>query len=165
MKTGVNVLVVVGLVCGLSTLGWAQDGNKGEQRAEKRAEKIGEIKAKRDAKFDEHMAQWQKRHDEFIAKLTERLANCKRLTADERTGIVDFFEQQYKENVSFREGQHEENMKFLDTLVDPTLTHAQIREKIKAFMATQKGENQEHRAQQKDERQAERDKIKAEKKD
>jgi len=170
MKTCVGVLAV-SVFCVIGATAMAADkpggnANKGEKRAEKITEKIAEKKEARDAKHDARMAEWQKRHDAFIAKLKERLANNTKLTDAEKTDVVAFFEQQYKENVAFRSEQHEENMKFFDTLIGGTDTTAeQIKAQIKAHFASQKSENQEHRATQQGERKAEREKIKAEKQD
>jgi hypothetical protein len=181
MKTCVGMLAVsVFCVIGATAMAGDKPGenaNKGAKRAEKIAERkeardakhdarMAERKEARDAKHDARMAEWQKRHDAFIANLTARLANNKKLTDAEKTDIVAFFEKQYKENVTFRSEQHDENMKFFDTLIGGTDTTAeQIKAQLKAHFAKQKGENQEHRATQQAERKAEREKIKAEKKD
>ena len=133
MKTCMEMLAV-SVFCVIGATAMAADkpgarANKGE----KRAEKIAEKKEARDAQHDARMAERQKRHDAFIAKLKERLAINKKLTEAEKTDLVVFFEQQYKENVAFRSGQHEENMKFLDTVSGETsTTKDQIKAQIKA---------------------------------
>jgi hypothetical protein len=144
----------------------ARIAERTEDREAKRDARIADRKEERDARHDKRMTEWQKRHNAFIAKLKSRLAKIKKLTDEEKTDIVAFYEQQYQENVEHRSQQHEENMKFFDALIDETgATAEQIKAQIKAHFAKQKEENQEHRAEQQGERKAEREKIKAEKQD
>ena len=165
MKTCVG-MVAVSVLCVMGLTAMADEnpvGNTGKGR--RRAERIGEIKERRETKYDTRMAEWQKHHDAFIAKLNDRLAKSKRLTDAEKTEIVAFFEEQYKENTTFRAQQHEENMNFLDTLMgENDLTKDQLLAKIKEHFAAQKVENKEHRATQQGERKVEREKIKTERK-
>ena len=164
MKTCVEMLAV-SVFCVIGATAMAADKpGENANKGEKRAEKIAERKEARDVKHDAKMVEWQKRHDAFIAKLTARLANTKKLTDAEKAEIMAFNEQQYQENVAYRSGQHEENMKFLDTLTGDT-TAEQIKAQVKAHFAKQKGENQEHRATQQGERKAEHEKIKVQKQD
>lgn len=128
-----------------------------------RSQWIEKMKEERDAEFKSRMAEFQKKHDEMIATRKEQLAKNKRLTDAEKQGVINFCEQQYKESVDFRNTQHAETMKFLDSLARQTdLTKDQIKDKLKAFMEQQKAENKDNRAKKKEERQAERAKVKSE---
>jgi uncharacterized protein YpuA (DUF1002 family) len=159
MKTMAGILTAC-VLTGVGTSVWT--ANAGESgTATNAGQRIEQNKEKREARFNEHMAKWQQKHAEAVAKLKERLANNKRLTDEEKQEIVNFFEQQYKENREFRTAQHEETMQFLNSLGDQSdLTKEQVKEKIKAFVDQQKAENKEHREKQKEERKAERAKFK-----
>lgn len=168
MKTRMWMMVAVGVFCGAGLTAMAGDacGENGQGGAKggNRSANIAKIKEKREAKYTEKTAQWEKKHADFGVKLNERLAKNKKLSDADKAEILSFFEEQYGENTAFRDEQHGENMAFLDSLADSGLSKDQIKEKIKAHVATQKDESKEHRASQAQERKALREKIGCERK-
>lgn len=135
---------------------------KGEALSAKRMEKITRFKEHCAERYAARTDKRTTRHAAFLAKLNAKLTRNDILSASEKTEIVAFFEEQYKENTEFRSAQYEANTRFLDGLSESIdLPKSEFRAKIKEHVTSQKALREAHRAMQKKQRKAERKKIRA----
>ena len=136
----------------------------GQQRAENHAfreslkgktpaEKASAIASHRGEQYNENIQFADKRHQERIAKMDEKLAANTKLTDAQKTEIKNQQENQYQEFKTHRQQQFEENQTKLNELAsNPNLTQEQAREAMKAQVQTQRAENKAFREEQKTER-------------
>jgi hypothetical protein len=74
-----------------------------------------------------------------MAFLRARLGGNPKLTPAEKDELINCFENQYKEKISFREKQHSANVAFFEKIAnDPSLTMEQKKEAIKEHIAAQR---------------------------
>ena len=96
--------------------------------------------------------------------LKTKLANNNRLSDFRKSELINYFENQYQENVSFRDTRYGENIaKFESIANDSNLTQEQKKAAIKDFIAQQKSETKQHLETQKSENKSEWQKIHSDK--
>ena len=128
-----------------------------EQRAEA-------MKKHHAEEIEERKAFHTKMHEENMEALKSRLANNSKLTDAQKNELTAFFENQYQENVSFRDAQHKENMEFFAKIAnDSGLTMEQKKQAIREHRQQQKAKNKEHHQEQKSERKTKMQEIKSQK--
>ena len=131
-------------------------GKTGEERAEA-------IKSHHEVQQVEKKAFNAQQHQENMTALKNKLANNTKLSDAQKAELIEQFESQYQENVSFRDARYAENVAFFEQIANNAdMTQEQKKAAIKAHFATQKAETKEHVQQQHTENKALRQKIRAE---
>jgi membrane-associated HD superfamily phosphohydrolase len=160
--------------------GWGNNNNtegKKEQQAEQKredlqpvqsleekipAEKQAVLLGPRGTQVVENKTFQQGIYDRQITELKVKLAKDAKLTEAQRNEILAAREDRYRKNEAFRSKRRSENIAFFQNFAnDPGMTEQEKREAIRAHYQSQKSADQIFRQEQKDEIDAEREKLRS----
>jgi hypothetical protein len=126
-------------------------------------EKISAIIEHRNQQYKENTAFFAKLHGEVMAKIKEKMSKNNRLNAAQQTDVINFFDKQYQENVTFRDTEHKSLISGLQALESKQgLSKDEVKDQIKSLFEKSKEDRESHRKTQEAENKAFREKMREE---
>ena len=75
-------------------------------------EKSAAIKAHREEEHQDKESFYEKTHKDHMSAVKEKLANNSKLSEQERNELINFYEEQYQDNATWRNQQYNKNTAF-----------------------------------------------------
>lgn len=117
-------------------------------------EKSTAIKAHREGKHQDAESFYEKTHNDHMAAVKEKLAKNNKLNEQEKDELISFYEEQYRENATWRNQQYNRNTDFLEEIASSAKTPEEKKEAVKKHFQEQKAEGKTHWEKQRFEKEA-----------
>ena len=103
-------------------------------------EKSAAIKSYQEEKYQDKENFYEKTHKDHMAVIKERLTYNSKLNEQEKDELISFYEEQYRENATWRNHQYNRNTSFLEEIANSAKTPEEKKEAVKNQLQDQKAE-------------------------
>ena len=117
-------------------------------------EKSAAIKSYQEEKYQDKENFYEKTHKDHMAVIKERLTYNSKLNEQEKDELISFYEEQYRENATWRNQQYNRNTSFLEEIANSAKTPEEKKEAVKKHFQDQKAEGKTRWEKQRFEKEA-----------